>query len=63
LFNKNSTAESVKNAANDEYKAGHYEEAVRLYTQAIGKIHLIFDCYLNNIKLTKEYISAKSLCL
>ncbi|CAG8489903.1 6181_t:CDS:2 [Paraglomus occultum] len=28
-------AESVKNAANDEYKAGHYQEAVRLYTQAI----------------------------
>lgn len=29
--------EEIKNQANEQYKAGNYEEAVNLYTQAIGK--------------------------
>ncbi|CAO3633163.1 unnamed protein product [Mucor hiemalis] len=28
--------EEIKNQANEQYKLGHYEEAVKLYTQAIG---------------------------
>lgn len=32
-----STAEEIKAKANEQYKNGHYNEAVRLYTEAIGK--------------------------
>lgn len=31
------TAEEIKAKANEQYKNGHYNEAVRLYTEAIGK--------------------------
>lgn len=31
------TAEEVKAKANEQYKGGHYNEAVRLYSEAIGK--------------------------
>lgn len=31
------SAEEIKNQANQEYKSGHYAEAIRLYSQAIGK--------------------------
>lgn len=29
--------EEIKNQANEQYKQGRYEEAVKLYSQAIGK--------------------------
>jgi hypothetical protein len=35
------SAEEIKNQANQEYKAGHYADAIRLYTQAIGKSALL----------------------
>lgn len=31
------SAEEIKNQANQEYKSGHYADAIRLYSQAIGK--------------------------
>lgn len=33
------TAEEVKAKANEQYKGGHYNEAVRLYSEAIGKYY------------------------
>ncbi|KAK9767914.1 hypothetical protein K7432_001837 [Basidiobolus ranarum] len=35
MTNENISAEEIKNQANQEYKIGHYEEAIKLYTQAI----------------------------
>jgi hypothetical protein len=32
------SAEDIKTQANQEYKAGHYADAIRLYTKAIGKL-------------------------
>ncbi|KAK9722900.1 hypothetical protein K7432_002337 [Basidiobolus ranarum] len=35
MTNEINSAEEIKNQANQEYKLGHYEEAIKLYTQAI----------------------------
>lgn len=34
-------AETYKNKGNDEFKKGNYQEAIDLYSQAIGKCFII----------------------
>jgi DnaJ family protein C protein 7 len=43
--------EEIKNQANEQYKQGRYEEAIKLYTQAIGKhqyIYIYCKCVIAN---------------
>lgn len=39
---KSSTAEEIKNKANEEYKNKRYDEAVKLYSEAIGKVICLY---------------------
>jgi len=40
-----SKAEEKKKLGNEEHKKGNYPAAVRLYTEAIGKIPLLYILY------------------
>ncbi|KAI8389219.1 hypothetical protein BD560DRAFT_343989 [Blakeslea trispora] len=57
--------EDIKNLANEQYKQGHYEEAVKLYTQAIDASPKTPTYYNNRaaaLVMQKKYKDAASDC-
>lgn len=61
----NVSAEEIKNQANQEYKAGHYADAIRLYTQAIAASPSTATYYSNRaaaLTMIKKYKEAADDC-
>ncbi|CAO3663785.1 unnamed protein product [Umbelopsis ramanniana] len=59
------SAEEIKNQANQEYKAGHYADAIRLYTQAIAASPNTATYYSNRaaaLTMIKKYKEAADDC-